>query len=424
MSESSPFAGRRPRLLFLSHRLPFPPHNGASIRTFNVLRQLAQDFDVVALCFDRADRALQNISRADRIAGLTPWASVQVFPIAQERSQMRLLWDHVRSIVSRRPYVHYVHESTAFEAALRRELAAGAFDLVHFDSLDLQRFLPLVRHLPTVCTHHNAESVLLDRRVAREFGLRAAYMHHQATLLARAESELLPQFDINVTVSEVDTALLRELAPSAHFTSIPNGVDTAFFTPSGNGRGTGCVFVGGTSWFPNLDGLEWFAAELLPCMREMGIAAPVEWVGRLTDSEHARFGALPGVHFTGYVDDIRPHVHSAACFIAPLRVGGGTRLKILDAWAMGMPVVATSVAAEGLDAVHGENILLADDVTAFARETARVLADPVLGARLGAAARATVEREYSWDVLGVKLRRQYHRAIARRKSKAAALAST
>ena len=410
----------RPALLFLSHRLPFPPHNGASIRTFNVLRQLAQDFDVVALCFDRADPALAGMSLADRMAGLAPWADVQVFPIPQERSGARFAWDHVRSLTTRRPYVHYVHESEDYERALRELLASTEFDLVHFDSLDLQRFMPLVRHLPMVCTHHNAESVLLHRRATRERGARSWYMRQQATLLAQAEAERLPQFDQNITVSDVDTALLRELAPSARFKTIPNGVDTTFFTPSGNGTRRGCVFVGGTTWFPNLDGLEWFSAEILPAMHRDGLQAGVEWVGRVTDAERARF-ACDGLTFTGYVDDIRPHVLGAACFLAPLRVGGGTRLKILDAWAMGMPVVATSIACEGLDAMHGENILIADDVASFVRETTRVLADPALGHRLGVAARATVERSYSWNVLGTRLREGYHGAIARRRSRPVAV---
>ncbi len=404
----------RPRLLFLSHRLPYPPHNGASIRTYHTLRQLAQEFEVVMLCFDRVDHALRNTSIDDRIAGLSPWAAVRVFPIPEQHSRVRYTWNHLRSLLTGLPYVHYVHESAAFEAALMRELASGNFDLVHIDSLDLQRFLPLVGHLPVVCTHHNAESVLLDRRVARELGPRAWYIRHQAALLARSESSLLPRADLNVTASDVDSALLQELAPSARFATIPNGVDTEYFTPSRNGAGTGCVFVGGTTWFPNRDGLEWFAADILPQMRSAGVEAPVEWVGRVTDAERTEFAALPGFSFTGYVDDIRPHVRAAACFIAPLRVGGGTRLKILDAWAMGMPVIATSVACEGLDAVPGENILVADDVAGFVREVSRVLADPALGARLGAAGRTTVEHAYSWNVLGTKLRGLYHDVLARR----------
>ena len=149
-------------------------------------------------------------------------------------------------------------------------------------------------------------------------------------------------------------------------------------------------------------------------MRECGHRAPVEWVGRVTDAERAQFAALPGLRFTGYVDDIRPHVHAAACFIAPLRVGGGTRLKILDAWAMGMPVVATSIACEGLDAVPARTSWSQMTSPASWGKPSRVLDEPALGARLGAGGRATVERAYSWNVLGTKLRRLYHDVIARR----------
>ncbi len=148
---------------------------------------------------------------------------------------MRFLWDHFAQPRHPAPYVHYVHESTAFEQALRSELAAGAFDLVHIDSLDLQRFLPLVRHLPMVCTHHNAESVLA-RSPCRARARPACCVLAPSGGPARARGiGAAAAVDVNITVSEVDTALLRELAPSAHFTSIPNGVDTEFFTPSGNG---------------------------------------------------------------------------------------------------------------------------------------------------------------------------------------------
>lgn len=404
----------RPRLLFLSHRLPFPPDNGASIRTYNVLFQLAQGLDVTAICFDRKDRARHGLSREQRIAALCTFASAQGFPIPQEHSRLRLLWDHVRSVATQRPYVHYVHQSAPFERALRKMLAEQAFDLVHFDSIDLQRFLPLVRHLPVVCTNHNVESVLLARRGESERGWRGWYMRHQARLAERAEVRLLPQFDLTISVSDIDTALLGKLAPGARVVTIPNGVDTDYYAPANAGPRAGCVFVGGTTWFPNRDGLEWFASDILPRMRQTGLDVPVTWVGRVTDAERAEFAGAPGLEFTGYVDDIRPQVHAAACFIAPLRVGGGTRVKILDAWALGMPVVATSIACEGLDAVHEGNILIADDAESFVREIARVLAEPALAARLGAAGRALVERRYSWSVLGVTMRSLYRDVLARR----------
>ena len=403
----------RPKLLLLSHRLPFPPHNGAAIRTYNLMRQLAMDFDVTALCFDRRDPALEAMPIQARIDGLAPYAKCQAFPIPELHSKLRLVWDHVRSVSDGQPYVFHVHESAAFEAALRRELAATRFDIVHIDSLDLLRFVPLVSHLPIACTHHNAESTLLLRRAARERGLRSWYIRHQAGLLSRAEAQLLGQFDVNVTVSEVDSGVLRQLAPSARFAVIPNGVDAEFFRPAANGTRAGCVFVGGTTWFPNRDGLEWFTGDVLPRMRAAGMEDQVKWVGRVTDAERTAF-ANPGLDFTGYVDDIRPHVLSAACFIAPLRVGGGTRLKILDAWAMGAPVVATRAASEGLEAVHGENMLIADDADDFVRATAQVLRDRALATRIGAGGRAAVERTYSWEVVGARLRALYHDVLERR----------
>jgi glycosyltransferase involved in cell wall biosynthesis len=406
---------KRPRLLVLSHRLPYPPHNGAAVRTFNLLQQLAIDFDVTALCFDRRDPALEKLDVQDRIAGLTPHARVEVWPIDQLHSSSRMAWDHLRSVAGRRPYVYTMHESRGFEAALRRELAQNTFDLVHIDSLDLLRFVPLVRHLPMVCNHHNAEASLLFRRADRESGARAWYIRHQAHLLARAEAHLLPLFDVNLTVSDTDADLLHEDSPTARFAVIPNGVNADFFRPKGYGNGNdnangtrrkGCVFVGGTTWFPNRDGLEWFSSEVLPRMRASGLNDPVTWVGRVTDEEKSEF-AREGLSFTGYVEDIRPHVHAAACFIAPLRVGGGTRLKILDAWAMGAPVVATRIACEGLAAIDGQNVLMADEPEDFVAATGRVLGDRGLAAHLGAGGRAVVERTYSWDIVGARLRSLY-----------------
>lgn len=340
-----------------------------------------------------------------------------MFPFDGSFSRARDIWDHLRSVVARRPYVHYVHESAGFEAELRRVTAERRIDLVHIDSLDLLRFVPLVRCLPIACNHHNAESVLLRRRADREAGIRAANIRHQARLLARAEAELVPRFDMHVAVSPVDAQQLQVIAPRARFTVIANGVDAEFFRPAAAGRRVGSVFVGGTTWFPNLDGLAWFTSDILPAMRAAGLNGGVKWVGRVTDEQRAEFGQ-PEIRFTGYVDDIRAHVLSSACFIAPLRMGSGTRLKILDAWAMGTPVVATRIAGEGLDAVDDENVLLADDPATFVRAMARVMTDSNRAARLGANGRATAERTYSWDVVGNKLRSTYLHLARRRRSAA------
>jgi glycosyltransferase involved in cell wall biosynthesis len=361
---------------------------------------LARDFDVVGLCFDRHDKATAGLGVDARLAGLSSFGRFEAFDIPQQWSRKRFAWDHLRSIVLRRAYTYFVHEESSFEQRLHALLGSKEFDLVHVDSLDLVRFLPDLKPLPVVCTHHNAESELLRRRAENESSaIRREYFRHQANLLAREERYWLPRVDLNVAVSDDDARTLSAIAPRARVVSVPNGVDVEYFQPR-PGRQEGCVFVGGTTWYPNRDALTWFMTDILPILRSLGELSPVTWVGRASERERQLYDGKDGACLTGYVDDIRPFVASGACFIAPLRVGGGTRLKILDAWSMGKAVVSTSIGCEGLAAVHGVNILIADTPAAFAEAISRVLNDAELRTRLGEAARETVERCYAWSVIG------------------------
>lgn len=395
----------RPSLLFLSHRLPYPPHNGAALRTYNVLRLLARDFDITALCFDRFDAATARLDQADRVRALEAFGRVEVYPIPQERSRLRLLGDHLRSVVTGRPYTWYVHESAPYLQRVSALLREHRWDIVHLDSLDLLRVVPLLGGETIVCTHHNAEAALLRRRAAAEPVLRRWYMRWQANRLERAEAQCLGRFALNIVVSDDDATLMRGVAPLARVAVVPNGVDTDFFRPT-DAPVRDCVFVGGTSWFPNRDALLWCVDEILPRLRARVPDATVTWVGRVTEAERARLADVPGLTLTGYVEDIRPFVARAACFIAPLRVGGGTRLKLLDALAMGKAIVSTRIGAEGLGARDGEEMLLADDADAFADAVHRVLGDAALRERLAHGARALAERRFSWDGIGERLREQ------------------
>jgi len=389
----------RGELLVLSHRVPYPPHNGAALRTYNMLRLLARDFNITGLCFDRQDAATARLGLEARRDGLRPFGRFEAYPIPQEASRARFAWDHARSVLTGRPYTWYVHDSAAYRVRLAELLGSQRWDAVHVDSMDLVRMLPLVHHLPVIVTHHNVESALLRRRGG-------AYLRLQANAIERAERYWLPRVTLNIAVSPDDAQAFRALAPAARVEVVPNGVDTQYFAPSEEPQ-SGCVFVGGTSWHPNRDALHWFAQEIAPRLRTRGVPADVTWVGRATDAERREFSRVEGLTLTGYVDDIRPYVARAACYIAPLRVGGGTRLKLLDAWAMGKAIVSTTIGAEGLGARHGETMLLADTADAFADAIASVLRDEVLRRRIGAAARREAEERFSWDVIGETVRRLY-----------------
>jgi len=399
----------QPKLLFLSQTLPYPPDGGVKVRTFHILRMLAQEFRVTALCFFRRENGLATEEIERRVDSLRNFGHVEAFPIPQEHSVTRLLADHVQSVLRRRPYTVFTYESTPFRRALKRQVQDTDFDIVHADSLDLSGYFPAVTGRPMVCVHHDAQSTLLRRRASREkVGWRRQYLKMQAKLMEREERRWCPRVSLNVTVSDVDRSTMEALAPSSRFTVVPNGVDVDFFQPDlAEQRQEGMVFVGGTNWFPNLDALDHFHADILPLLHAKGVDEPITWVGQASEQEMNLYQREGVLHLTGRVPDIRPYLGRAKCYIVPLRAGSGTRIKILDAWAMGKAVVSTSVGCEGLKAVDGGNILIRDTPQEFAEAVMEVLADATLRARLEKQARKTAVEEYSWEAIGVGMIESY-----------------
>ena len=411
------------KLLFLCQTLPYPPDGGVWIRTYHVLRLLARAFDITALCFERSATSGKGAAwdiAASRDA-LGRFAAVEVFPIPQRHNRLRYVWDHLRSVALRRVYTAYRYDSHAYHTRLTDLLRSEAFDLVHVDSLgDLAGSLPACRGIPVVCVHHDVESALLQRRAAVERSeWRSAYLRYQARRAEEVERRWCGRVTLNVAVSEQDRALLKRIAPAARIAIVPNGVDIEEFQPDGT-RGTGVAFVGGTSPFPNRDALDFFCEQILPQVRAAGAHVAARWVGRASTEEQRYYRERYGVDLTGYVEDARPHMREAACHIVPLRVGGGTRLKVLNSWAMGKAVVSTSVGCEGLAAVDGDNILIRDDPKSFAEAVLAVLNDDQLRRRLAHHGRATVERLYSWESIGREMIEIYRRVANGRQCEPAA----
>jgi glycosyltransferase involved in cell wall biosynthesis len=229
--------------------------------------------------------------------------------------------------------------------------------------------------------------------------------------MRREELRSCPLADLNLVVSQTDQERLNTVAPQAATWVVPNGVDTEYFAPDSTEIDEETVlFVGGATWFPNLDAMEYLVDDILPVLREIRQATRVTWVGHADASTRRRFERR-GIEMTGYVGDIRPYLNRATCVIAPLRVGGGTRLKILDAWAMGKAVVSTSVGCEGLQVSEGANILIADEPLAFAESVVRIMRDPHLRGQLERAARQTALETYDWCVIGTTLREAYRHLL-------------
>ncbi|MEQ1855831.1 MAG: glycosyltransferase family 4 protein [Longimicrobiales bacterium] len=367
---------------------------------------MSKEFDVSAVCFYRQSAHPDAATRQRAIEALREFARVVAFPIPQECSSGRLVWDHLRSVVTGTAYTRWAHESSEARTAIRDLASRNTFDLVHVDSLDLMAYLPNLPAAPIVLAHHNVESSLLRRRANVERGLMKTYVRHQAKLVEQAEREWCRRVDLNVAVSDADAQQLREFANGTDVLVTPNGVDTKSLLPSPGEPKGGLLFVGGYSWFPNADAMGYFADEILPLIRRARPETTVRWIGRDTTEARQRF-AEHGIEMLGYVADIRPFVEEATCVVVPLRIGGGTRLKILDAWSLGKAVVSTSVGCEGLEARSGTNIMVEDTPQGFADVTLRILGDGDLRRALEQGGRDTAVRLYDWDSLGERMLRRY-----------------
>ena len=396
----------RRRVLFLGHTVPYPPTRGGFIRSYNVLRILAQEYDVRILCFERVGSARFKTSadRAGAIEHLTSLGPTEIVPVPQATSTRAMLWDHTRSLLTGRVFTYYRYDSTLFREKLEARLHEDV-DLVHVDSLDLVRILPMLSHQMVVCTHHNVESeLLMDRaRASRSWPVRM-YIGHQARLQRMAEQYWCPRVALNVTVSERDARVLKGIAGgNGRYKVIPNGVDVRQVTP-GNGSGIDILGLGGLEWFPNRDAADYLGAVILPVLQKMTKQPlSVTWVGSMPDEARALLEGAYGINCPGFVDDVRPYINRATCYVLPYRLGGGTRLKMLEALASGAAIVTTSMGALGVDIQHGVNALLADDPDEFARAILCILQNPSLRASLGANARKTAVERYSWEGIGQKL---------------------
>jgi polysaccharide biosynthesis protein PslH len=406
----------RKRILFLSQCLPFPPHSGVMNRTYHILQHLQRDFDVSLVPFSRRAHQPDTASRSAATNALRQEVSHVETPAVIESDWSRLarVRDHLKSVFSRQPYTHYEYGNRAFGGALENAIERSPPDLVHLDSIDLYRWLPFLPSVPTACTHHNIESELLRLPAdhLRVPGL-GAYIRHQADLVEKIERRLSPRFDVNVLTSARDEGRLHALAPQARTMVVPNGVDTEFFSPSSTdlevpGR---LVFLGPTYMLPNRDAVEFFLDSIWPSVLDSHPEATFHTVGKNSADEKARFEAKPRTTALGYLSDIRPAFAEAECSIVPLRVGGGTRLKILDAWSMGKAVVSTSIGCEGLETVDGINILIRDEPREFAAAVVEVLRNRELRARLEREGRRTVETHYAWNVVGARLNAAYYELI-------------
>jgi glycosyltransferase involved in cell wall biosynthesis len=304
----------------------------------------------------------------------------------------------MRSWVSSLPVDALKCRIPRLRSEVERLLRSGEVDLCVADFMAGTPNVPLDGPVPVVFFAHNVEHRIWDRLAAVESrGWRRKLLLNEARKMRRYEAEVCRQARRTLAVSEIDRKHLAAAAPEADVWAVPTGVDTAYFRPNGYHEiPQTMVFTGSMDWYPNEDALLYFIDAILPAIRREVPGARLSAVGRNPSPRLRAAAAAAGVTVTGRVDDVRPYMASAPIYVVPLRVGGGTRLKIFEALAMGKAVVSTTVGAEGLPLVPGEHFLCADEPEQFARAVVSLLRDGAQRRALGRAGRHVVEQRYSW----------------------------
>lgn len=392
-----------------------PPRSGAQARVHGLLTSLASRHDVTAVVLvddeydlEEARTAMQRYCRR-----------VVLLPNVKGGGGLHKRLRQARSLFSLASYERGRCSLPALRRTVDELLRAEPFDIVHvefpyFAHLDL-RVAPVGARKPAVVVDSHEIAFDLARQVAEAGAtpLRRFYGALNTRKLRRDELTAYKEADWVCLCSRDDENRLHQLLPNTRTAVIPNAADVDSFAPRPSdppADGRTVVFFGLLSTLPNIDGVTHLVRDIWPRIAAARPEARLKIVGgRAPPSLTAMSG--PGIEFTGFVDDLRPHLASAAVVVVPLRVGGGTRLKVVEAMSMAKPIVSTSLGAEGIEAAPGREIEIADDPVTFGTRVCELLTDPERAAELGRAARRRAEEAYSWSVVGRDLETVYNKVL-------------
>ena len=386
------------KILFLSPTVPYPLTDGGRIRVFNLLKQIAQDNDVSLLALETQPTDAENIAHIQQLGievHLVPNS-----PTLPRVSPITLL----SAFFKRQPITVARYNVSAYRQKLRELLTTETFDIVHYEMFHTAQFYTET-DLPSVLSQQNVDSAIWRRLQGETANLfyKCAYWSQQLAF-QRYERVLSPRFDVVTCTSDIDAAVFQQHCVEGAVEVIPNGVDVTHYSPDFESEVPAhLIYIGSMDWFPNEDAVSFFAEEVLPLIQKSVPNVKFSIVGGNPSARVQRLAEREGVVVTGRVPEIKPYFAEATVFVVPLRIGSGTRLKILEALAMGKAVVSTTVGAEGLALQDGEEIFIADEPETFAEAVTRLLTDSSLRQKIGENGRTRVEQNYDWRNIAKKL---------------------
>ncbi|MFV0624570.1 TIGR03087 family PEP-CTERM/XrtA system glycosyltransferase [Sphingomonas sp. ac-8] len=376
-------------LLFLAHRVPFPPDRGDKIRGWHVLRHLARNHRVHLCAF--ADDRRDLVPRPELVEAT---ASRSILWRGKGRGRAA-----AEALLTGRPLSLTAFDDRAMRRAVADVLARESIETIYVFSGQMAQYLPEAQDARVVMDFVDMDSAKFAQYAGEARGPMRWMLSREARLLQAFEAQVAARADASLFVSDAEAALFRTATGAERVQAVGNGIDTGFYDPQTvapvGEAGPLIVFTGQMDYRPNVDAVRWFADQVLPTVRAQHPQTRFAIVGRAPGEAVQALGRRPGVRATGEVADVRGWLAAADVVVAPLRIARGVQNKVLEAMAMARPVVASAAAAEGID--HAGCLRGAEEPAAFAAVVAALLANPAEAQALGAAARAQVERRYGWD---------------------------
>lgn len=381
-------------VLLVDEEIPWPLNTGKKIRTYNLLQRLQKNHTVTYLCYGESNAVLPGCPNVAMIALPSP---------VLEQKGLRFYWSLFVNLFYSKPYIVERHYSRVMAERVLALIASNQFDLVHCEWTPYtENISNIFGKLPSVLSAHNVEAQIWERYYQSETNLlKKIYIYLQWQKLVRYEANTAQRYSAVSTVSEPDKDVFVNHYGCKRVMVVPNGVDERYFAPVKADKKPGSmVFTGSMDWRPNQDGVKYFVEEIFPLIKRQIPVATFTVVGRkppqwLQDLAHR----VEGVTVTGTVDDVRPYIASSVLYVVPLRVGGGSRLKILEAMSMAKVVLSTTVGAEGLDVKDGVHVLLQDTPQDFADAACKVLMNPDNYLDCSTAGRTLILESYTWDAI-------------------------
>lgn len=380
------------RILLLTTKLPYPPICGR-VKPYYILRALAEKHEIILVSFF-------NEAEKEYIPILRQWCKdIQAIP--RKSNFKKNFLSFLKSTASETPFVIEQYNSKKMRQTVFSVTQKHRIDLVYFWTLHTAQYLPCIGTIPAILETVNIDHILWKRLASTITNpIKKKLICWQANKLLLYEQKMYPKFLFCVTESDTDRNILVDIAPSAEAVTFSDGVDLNYYQAyqSDSTQPNTLAYVGTMSWKPNQDAVLYFCKEIFPQILKKIPQAKFKIIGADPPKE-IRDLASDHIEVTGYVEDVRPHIKSAEVYVAPIRIGSGIKYKILEAFAMGIPVVSTSIGVEGLKVIPGKHCLVADTPVEFADAIVNLLQNKQKQAQLVSASIELVKQEYSWDAM-------------------------